>query len=254
MQEIIITPGVAPEHIRALVCGLSGSGKTHFCATAERPVFLSDMSEGGHKTINFMDPQLWWDPAYVPKVLVIEQVADMFKQIGIWEQMVRDKTFPYRTIICDPLSTYTDRFLNELRVSGANKDPRQDYGDLYAHIRALMTRVHALPAHILWTAHLNFDGTEINGPAIGGKLLPIKVPAWCDYKFLCNVITDPMKPPSFELRTKPYKTWGFLGARSPMPEVVIPSMKCIYQLLGYKSQPVSPAVPGYPNGVLYQQA
>jgi hypothetical protein len=254
MRQINIQAGSAPEHIRALVCGLPSAGKTHFAATAERPLFISDASEGGYKTIQAMDPALWWDPAMVPEVRAIESIVDMPTEISRLEALAQQKKFPYRTVIIDPLSIYVDRYLAESMANSPGRDGRQVYGDLATHLRSLVLRVHALPAHVIWLCHLKNDAAEATGPAIGGQMGG-KFPAYCDFKWLCNVApgATPTSAPVFELRTKPYRIWTFLGGRWDLPEVIPPSMKVISQILGMAGTPVSPAVPGFPTGVVFQR-
>jgi hypothetical protein len=251
MREILIQPGVAPDFVRALICGLPSSGKTHMAATAERPLFLSDAAEGGYKTIPAMDPELWWDPKVPPKVWAIEKMTDMPESVARLETMAREKRLPWKTIVIDPLSIYVDRYLSEQMALGIHKDPRQYYGDLMNHLRSLILRLHALPADVLWLCHVKNDGAETNGPAIGGQMGG-KFPAFCDFKWLTVAAPpQPNQAPTYELRTRPYRSWTFLGSRWLMPDPLLPSMKCVAQILGRPQVPVSPAVPGYPEGVTY---
>jgi hypothetical protein len=249
MREIKIVPGGAPARVHGLVAGLSGSGKTSFAASAPKPLFISDVNEGGYNTLFAMDPAIWWDSKVAPEVHAIEKYTDMSEEISKLEQMAAKKTFPWQTLVIDPLSVYVDRFLGELMAQDLYKDSRKYYGDLASHIQALVRRVHALPCHVLWLCHVKHDGSEVNGPHIGGQMAE-KFPAYCDFKWLTNVVTQPNAPPVYELRTLPYRTWTFLGGRWPLYDPMIPSFKCISQLLGLGS-PVSPSVPGFPNGVTY---
>jgi hypothetical protein len=249
MREIKIVSGGAPSQVHAMVAGLSGSGKTSFAASTPRPCFIADVNEGGYKTLGSMDPALWWDPKISPVVRAIEKYTDMSEEIARLEGLAAKKTFPYETLIIDPLTVYVDRFLSELMAADLYKDNRKYYGDLAAHIQALVRRVHALPCHVLWLCHVKHDGSEVNGPHIGGQMAE-KFPAYCDFKWLTNVVTAPNQPPHYELRTQPFRTWTFLGGRWPLYDPMVPSFKCVAQLLGL-GKPVSPSIPGYPAGADY---
>lgn len=243
MRDIKVTDGISgPLHI--LLCGLPSSGKTFFSATAEKPLFLADASEGGYRTIAQMDRELWWNPAEPPTVWGAESMDDIPIALAKLE-----KSCPFKTIVIDPLSIYIDRFLAELMAKQIHKDDRAYYGDLGAHLRSLILRVHALPVNVIWCCHVKADGSEVNGPAIAGQM-STKFPAYCDFKWLMNIIpSTPVTPAIYELRTAPYRSWTFLGSRGRMYDPMLPSMKCIYQALGLPQQPVSPAVPGFPTGL-----
>ena len=258
MREFTIKTGSAPELVRALVCGLPSAGKTFFAGSAPKPLFLSDASEGGYKTLQAMDSALWWDPKVPPEVWAIEAQPDMPIALGKLEQRAHaarngsgPDAFPWRTIVIDPLSIYVDRYLAEMMAKGIHKDPRQYYGDLNAHLRSLVLRFHALPAHVLWLCHVKNEAGEVNGPAIGGQM-GSKFPAFCDFKWFCNVTAAANLPPVYELRTAPFRSWTFLGGRWVLPDPMIPSFKCVAELIDLGEKPVSPSVPGFPGGVTYR--
>lgn len=250
MREFTIKPGSPPEHVRAMVCGLPSAGKTFMAATSPKPLFISDASEGGYKTMFQMDPALWWDPAVAPDIWAIESMKDVVPLLTRLEKMAVEGKFPYRTIVFDPLSTYVDRVLAEFMQADPKGNNLRFYGDSANHLRVLVLRFHALPAHVLWLCHVKADGTEINGPAIGGQMAN-KFPAFCDFKWMCHVTTGVGQAPTYEMHTAPFRTWTFLGGRWAMPDPMIPSFKCVSQILGMHEKPISPAVPGHPDGVMY---
>lgn len=247
MKEVNIANGGGIEFVRALVCGLPSSGKTVFAASAPRPLFLSNYAEGGFNSIRFMDPTWWWDPNVPPEVRAIETITDVPKELARLEDLAVKNIFPYRTIIFDPLSIYTDQVIAELKQRTPDKDNRQIYGDLATHLRALVLRLHALPCHILWLTHVKNDGTETNGPAIGGQM-GNKFPAFCDFKWMTVATALADRPTQYELRTAPYRTWTFLGGRTKLPDPLVPSFKMIAAYLQLADQPVTWAMPGFPNG------
>lgn len=250
MLELKIGHMEPPRYVRALVCGLASSGKTTFAASAPKPLFISDAAEGGYNALRQMPVEWRWDSNVAPDVWAIENMSDVPVALARLEQLAAGGNFPYKTLVFDPLSIYVDRVLSELMTRNPGQDTRRYYGDLANHLRVLLLRFHALPCHVLWLSHVRNDGNETNGPALGGQM-GTKLPAYMDFKLLTNVQTAPSAPPVFELRTRPFRTWTFLGSRYQLPDPMIPSFKCLAQVLNLPDQPASPAVPGYAAGVVY---
>jgi hypothetical protein len=252
VREFKIQSGSAPDHIRAMIVGPTSSGKTTFAATAPRPLIISDATEGGWRTVQTMHPDLWWDPAVPPEIWVIEKAMASGKQQGDTvtilnrlEEAARvaasgGKPFPWRTIVFDPISLYTDRMIAEMQLNDPGKDTRQVYGDLANHLRVLILRVHALPAHVLWLCHTKNDGSL----AMSGQMAE-KFPAFCDFKWMTWANTIGVAQPVYELHTAPFRQWNFLGGRWPIPSPVLPSFKIISAYLNMPEQPVSTAVRGW---------
>lgn len=256
MREIDLSSTSAPTVIRSLVLGAPKSGKTHFAATAPKPLFISDVAEGGYETIRTMDRSLWWDENTPPTVWAIE---DVFKDINPLLTRLEDYkakgTFPFSTVVIDPISIYADRALAELQMnaSRANKtvDNRALYGDLANHLRVFVLRVHALPCHVLWLCHVKDGGLSLAGQTAE------KLPSYIHSTWLC---TNNMGV-GYELHTAPYGAFNQLGTRTKikgedglmygLPSPMIPSFKLITQIYGL-DKPVSPAIPGYPKGAKLQ--
>lgn len=249
MREITISHQAPPQYVRALVCGLPSSGKTTLAGSAPDPLFISDAAEGGYNALFQMPPEWRWNPKFEPVVWAIERMADIPTVLGRLEQMSVSGNFPFRTLVVDPLSIYVDRVLSELMEQNPGQDTRRYYGDLANHLRLILMRFHALPCHVLWLCHVRSDGNETNGPAIGGQM-GTKLPAYMDFKVLTHVQTAPNMPPDYQLRTRPFRSWTFLGGRWSLPDPMIPSFKCLAQVLGLEPPP-SPSVPGFPDGVTY---
>jgi hypothetical protein len=253
-QEIVISGTSTVQYVRALICGLPSSGKTTFAASAPRPLFLSDAVEGGYKTLFGMPRQYLWDPDVSPVIWPLERIVDMSNYLSKLEELARSGKFPYGTIVVDPLSTWMSHVLSEMETSKPGSDKRQLYGDLATNIRATLIRIHALPCHVLWLTHLE-NGNEINGPLLPGKTAN-QFPAFCDFKWICWAQTNVNAPTTYELRTKPFRSWSFAGSRGltayEIPDPLIPSWKAVAQVLGLTEKPASPAMPGFPDGAAYQ--
>lgn len=243
-------------NVHALVLGPPKSGKTHFAASAPAPLFISDAAEGGYVTIASMDPEYFWDRNKPPTVWAIE---DAFKDLpGILarlEKLKAENTFPYRTLVIDPISIYADRVIAEMMMRNssdpkANNDKRALYGDLANHLRVLLLRVHALPCHVLWLCHVKEGGVSLAGQTAD------KLPAYMDFTWLCS------NSPGigYELHTAPYGVYSILGGRYTwanakgkrygLPSPIIPSFKAISQVMKLGQAP-SPSMPGFPEGANY---
>ncbi len=255
MREIDLSNNRAT-NVHALILGPPKSGKTHFAASAPDALFISDAAEGGYATIASMDPALFWDPAKPPTVWAIE---DAFKDLpGILARLEALKAtgnFPYRTLVMDPISIYADRVLAEMHMraaaTGKAVDGRALYGDLANHLRVLVLRIHALPAHVLWLCHVKDGGVSLAGQTAE------KLPAYMDFSWLCtNNSAD-----GYLLQTAPYAAYTILGGRYSwanskgkrygMPNPLLPSFKAVSQVMRLGVDPISPAMPGYPEGVNY---
>lgn len=257
MREIDLN-SPAPPWIRALVLGAPKSGKTHFASTFPDCLFLADAAEGGYATLTAMDRNLWWNPGKAPTVWAIEDILkDLGPLLVKLEVAKAEGKFPFQTIIVDPVSLYADRAFTELYALAARGakngvDGRQVYGDLMMHMRGLILRVHALPAHILWLCHVKEGGLALSGSTAE------KLPAYVDYTWLCTN----MQGSGYQLHTAPMGAFQLLGGRYTwanskgqrfgLPNPIVPSFKAIAQAMKLNIQPSHPAVPGYPEGVNYQ--
>lgn len=247
MREYQAQSGARPHRIRAVVGGKVNSGKTHFAATAPKPLFLSDSAEGGAETLEHMDPSLWWDPDVRPAVWDIENMMDIPQAITKLLAMSMKAKLPWDTLVIDSISIFARRILGELAAANPSGNNLQRYGELNNAVQALVTRAHMLPMHVIWLCHISDEGDL----AVAGKATAA-VWAYMNYKWLCNVETM-NKAPDFQLRTRPFQRCTWLGGRggiNQFPDPCIPSFKYIAAILGLLEQPASPACPTF-GGVDY---
>lgn len=181
IREIDMSPDTSPDRITMMLAGASRSGKTHFAATFPRPVFISDLTEGGHQTIKHMFPDDFYEPERVPRVFGVTNAKEMMETVTHVEEMYKQNPDEIGTLVIDSLTFYAEMMFSDLEVAGGSRDKRQLYGDLAAHLRYLMIRVHKLPINIVWLA-LAKEGGEDH--ALGGISIPgqtaTKAPARCD--------------------------------------------------------------------------
>ena len=256
MKEFQAGAGPISNYLRVVVGGKPSSGKTSFAATAPRPLFFGDLSEGGFQVLDTMeaDPRLrsfWWDPDFKPTVWAMENMLDYRPSIDRLRTMIAQKKCPFQTLVFDSLSIYGKRVLRELRTGDPKRDGRQNYGDLEYSIDYLVSDIHTLPLHVIWLCHV----TEDYQLTVPGKATAA-VWANMSHKWLvrADVNGDSI---NYQLQTRPFRGGTWLGGRgNPLPSPMIPSFKCIFPLLGLKDKPVSPAVPdymgqAYPDGAAY---
>ena len=252
MREIHIQTGAPPTLLRVLLSGLGTSGKTTICASLPNPVFVVDVSESGYKTLSSIDRNWFWDPNKMPTIWGVEDsLQDFPKMLNDLENMAASGRMPFTSLVIDPISILADRYVAEKIRAEPGRDNRQIYGDLGNQLRNMILRIHALPLHVVWTAHVQTEG-EAPGLAIPGQMGD-KFPAYCDCKWMARVNIKPNQAPQYELHTQPILPWTWVGSRYPIPSPIIPSFKPVFDFWGMPERPVSPACPGYPNGASYRQ-
>lgn len=181
IREIDMSPDTSPERITMMLAGASRSGKTHFAATFPRPVFISDLTEGGHMTIKHMMADDFYEPDRPPRVFGVTDAKEMMETVTHVEELFKQNPDEIQTLVLDSLTFYAEMMFSDLEAASGNRDKRQLYGDLASHLRYLMIRLHKLPVNIVWLA-LAKEGGEDH--ALGGISIPgqtaTKAPARCD--------------------------------------------------------------------------
>ena len=253
MKEFSAGAAKGAQYIRMVAGGRTNSGKTTFASSAPAPCFLSDVTEGGYKVITNMakrddERALWWDPNVEPYIMACETMGDIPQAITKLHNLASTGKLPWKTLVFDSLSIYGLRVLRELKAGGGHADGRQRYGELADAVAAHVARIHALPMHVIWLCHVDDDfNLSLPGKATAATW------ANMDYKVLTYADTSG-KNPDYQLRTQPFRGANWLGGRGGtkvrLPDPMIPSFKCIAQIVGLLEKPVSPACPTF-GGVDY---
>lgn len=233
-----------------LVYGDSRTGKTTWAATFPRPVFFSDVTEGGWDSIRHMDDDQLFEPGLKPLVWGIEKMADMAE--------ARVKALPLiqsgriQTIVVDSLSFYCDLYLNHLIGLQAKRDMRAAYGDLGNHLRDLRVQTHGLPVNVVWLclAKHPSDDSPLAGPMIPGQQAD-KFMAGVHYIFHSRAHQEKRgqeyAPAVFEMRTKKYANYiagNRLGGRAgDLPDPLVGSYSTLMQHLGYDPDELRQSLP-----------
>lgn len=180
------------------------AGKTRFAATFPRPIFLSEESESGWKTIESMPDEVFFEPGRRPEVWAISKVSEMIE--GITEIKQRHDRDPnsVMTVVIDSLTFYSDLYFNtiERMAVESNKpfDPRQLYAKLQGHLRDLRIRTHQIGINVVWLCLESppDEHSKIGRPMLVGQNAT-KFSAGCDY-----ILYHHVAPTGFEIRTRKY--------------------------------------------------
>ncbi|MGH7178685.1 MAG: AAA family ATPase [Tepidisphaeraceae bacterium] len=233
-----------------LTYGDSRTGKTTWAASFPRPLFLSDVTEGGWDSIANMDDDQLFEPGVKPLVWGIEEMADM--------TIARERALPLiaagriQTIVVDSLSFYSDLYLNFLVMQQSKKDMRAAYGDLGNHLRDLRVKMHSLNVNVVWLclARHPDDDVPTGRPMIPGQQGD-KFMAGVHYIFHSRV--DQQKqgqvllPPVFEMRTRKFFNYiagNRLGGRAvDLPDPLVGNYETMIAALGYDADEIRRNLP-----------
>jgi hypothetical protein len=233
-----------------LVYGDSRTGKTTWAASFPRPVFFSDVSEGGWDSIANMDDDQLFEPGVKPLVWGIEQMDDMVT--------ARNKVTPLiasgriKTIVVDSLSFYSDLFLNFLVGAQTKKDMRSAYGDLGNHLRDLRVKTHQLGVNVVWLCLAKHPGDDV---PTGRPLIPgqqgDKFMAGVHYIFHSRIHQDKvgqtLSAPVFEMRTQ--KWGGYIAGNrlgviaANLPDPLIGNYETLITQLGFDADTIRKSLP-----------
>jgi hypothetical protein len=160
-----------------------------------------------------MDPDVFWEPSFTPRVWAIETASDMMQALTDVEPLIAKGEV--KTVVIDSLTFYNDLYLATLARLAAqgNRQPdmRQVYGALGQHLRELRIRVHSLDTNVIWLclAKTPDDSNPQGGPMISGQQAQ-KFSAGCDYILFHRAYQPtPADPHYFEIRTR---RWGQYAA------------------------------------------
>lgn len=153
MPPVIATPETEGSHIKVLIYGNPGIGKTVFAATAQDHPALADVLflniEGGLISVAGRR-----DIAY-ETIQSVQQLEEIF-----WCLAGNDPQYePYRTIVIDSATELQSLQLDHLVRDAAKKDTKrdidavqlQDYGKSTKSLRRIFRNFRDLDRHVIWT-------------------------------------------------------------------------------------------------------
>ncbi len=156
------------QHIKALVCGPAGAGKTLFSSTFPGAVFAS--AEGGLMSIASRKLKY----ADVGSPSDVKELISMLSQ----DEPVRDKMFgiPVKTLVVDTMDETQKLFIQErLRSKKLEALDMQGWGWLGEQMRSVLRSLRNLPLNVVFTCHLkevtdNESGQVFFKPALQGAV------------------------------------------------------------------------------------
>lgn len=153
-MQITNTKDVAARHIKVLVHGPAGAGKTRLCATTGgTPIILS--AEGG--LLSLAD--------YNIDVISIKSMADLFEAYTFLRSDEK-----YNWVCLDSISEIAEVVLAEEKKK--TNDPRKAYGELQTIMMSLMRDFRDLPKNIYFSAKQERVKDEMTGGLVHGPSAP----------------------------------------------------------------------------------
>lgn len=159
-----------PKHIKALICGPAGSGKTLISTTFPNPWFLS--AEGGLMSIaeRNIPYTVLPDPEGQGTYEALQEVKKRLEQ----PPAVRAKQFgfPVDTLVIDTIDEVSRLLLTEKMAKERHDTATlQDYGWLKERMTWFVQSLRNMDIHVVFTCHLKsreIDGKQVLIPAIEG--------------------------------------------------------------------------------------
>ena len=175
MVKITRTSDTSHQHLKVLVYGAAGSGKTTLCATAKDCIIIS--AESGLLSLRGYDLP-------VIEVTSLVEVQEAYKYLT-----ESDEAKSYRWVCIDSLSEIAEVVLAAEKK--ASKDPRKAYGELQDRMAQLIRAFRDLPRNVFMTAkaeHIQDEsGAMLWMPTMPGKKLPQSLPYFFDEVFAMRV-------------------------------------------------------------------
>jgi hypothetical protein len=152
--RITNTSAVAAQHIKVLVHGPSGAGKTRLCATTGgRPLIIS--AESGLLSLREFNLDVWEIKNYA-------DLAEVFT-------FLRTDT-SYDWVCLDSISEIAEVVL--AAEKGLTKDPRKAYGEMSDKMVALIRSFRDLPKNVYMAAKQGKTKDEMTGAVMFGPSAP----------------------------------------------------------------------------------
>lgn len=182
---------------KVLVYSLSGVGKTTLCATAPRPVIISN--ESGLLSLSKANLERLYGVdtpgiTYNIPVIKITDMADLLQAYAWCSTSVEAANFD--TVCLDSISEMAESVLNNAKRN--TKDPRQAYGDLIVQTEDVVRKFRDLPGkHVYMAAKLatikdEFTGSVKYGISMPGSKLGPALPYFFDEVFRLAIGVDPI--------------------------------------------------------------
>ena len=212
-------------HVRLLVLGGYGTGKSYFAATAPEPIFLMDFDKGA---VGYAGRKV-----YVPDVFFQSDIRATVLWNSVEQELdaILKGNHPageFKTIVLDSLTTATSLALKmslEKRPAPPDSPPVWNihYPMAKVFLDRLFDKLKKAGCHVIVIGHIEYDKDETTGeilasPAVTGKLKAY-IPALFDEVYFSDIIQT-KEGPQYILRLGPQ---GFKRARSRL-RTIAPSI------------------------------
>lgn len=147
--------------IKAVVYGASGSGKTHFAATAPKPIFAS-AEAGLLSTIGVSDKI-----DYV-EIKTMQDLADL-------RNYLTTKPHKYETVVIDSITEINDIIKSSIEATKHRDMQLQDWGTLAKKIKNILREFRDMDMHVIFIAQEAPGEKDAEGntlkmvPSLNGK-------------------------------------------------------------------------------------
>lgn len=146
IKKRIVPVSEAEEHVKLLLYGRNGQGKTRIACTAPKPLVL-DCNEKGTKSVRkYPDVE----------VLHCKKWADVV--FAYW--MLREGDHPYESVVVDTLTGMQGLCIKQILKEAEDRDPTKDpkvmnqreWGKLAELMKEQLLNFRNLPLHVVFTA------------------------------------------------------------------------------------------------------
>lgn len=181
------------KHMKILIFGESGTGKTCFASGFPGPIHYADFDLKVSSAASFLKGKDKLNEiSYDAYPLVKEDMGGAGKKFNEdMGKLKKTSPFPYGTLVIDSLTTLSDRIMEHIMrenpgvkrniTRGAQAPALQDYGLFRIFMKQFIGELISLPCNLIVIAHIDITKDETTGatlriPMLTGKLareLPI---------------------------------------------------------------------------------
>lgn len=180
-----------PSHVKALILGASGSGKTVAAATFPGRKLWLDFDNkissvaafyaGNKEMLESIDVKQYGRQSIKPTPPAKPRMAQFQEDMAVYFKMHDAKQkLPFDTLIVDTITTLSDslledyRYVSQLGVKRPNVDQnsQSDYGLFATHFKQIIGRLLALDCNVLFVGHTQMEQDEATGMRTNEVLMP----------------------------------------------------------------------------------
>ena len=176
-MEIKNTRDISAQHLKVLVHGAAGAGKTRLCGTTKGKTIILSAESG---LLSLSDKEI--------DIIEIKTMADLYAAFTFLQT---DKE--YEWVCLDSISEIAEVLLTTEKAK--TKDPRQAYGELQTQMMQLMRGFRDLPKNVYFSAKQDKTKDEITGgflyaPSAPGTKVSVAMPYLFDLVFALHTWKD----------------------------------------------------------------